>query len=113
MSRSSAGRCGRACGDGQQQRLIFFDGAGRSVTYMMVVLPVIQAELPVDSPSGGRWLGSGTNGKRAMLRRMGQEGPGATPWLGGRLGQQLQFLLETDRLKQIVRQTMVSDGSRP
>jgi putative hydrolases of HD superfamily len=36
----------------------------------------------------------------------------AMPWPEGRLGQQLRFLLEIDRLKAVARQTAISDGSR-
>lgn len=34
------------------------------------------------------------------------------PWPDGRLGAQLRFLLETDRLKGVLRQTVIADGSR-
>jgi putative hydrolase of HD superfamily len=34
------------------------------------------------------------------------------PWPEGRLGRQLRFLLEIDRLKSIARQTAIADGSR-
>ena len=44
--------------------------------------------------------------------RSSEDGGEDVPWPEGRLGEQLRFLLEVDRLKSVLRQTRIADGTR-